>query len=391
MPDKRVTVWVQHFKDRSTLMLQWIDPDTGRRKSKSAGTAEPKEAEKARADLEYELNHGRYQEASRLTWERFRELFEAEYAAATRPCTQANFRATLDAFEALCQPGRLRSISERTISQFAAGLRERGCYGKKGAQPSTIQVRLQFLHTALNWAVDQKMLPGCPKFPSIKVPRKRPQPVPAESFERLLDKAPDDNMRAYLLSGWLAGLRLAEAAALEWEETDKAPWLDLARDRIVLPAKFVKAVEDQWIPLDPVLREALEKLPRYGPKVFRFVGHDGASITTAGISQRVAAIAKRAKVRLGMHSLRKGFGCRYAGKVPAQVLQRLMRHSDIKTTMDYYANIDAAVEAAVLGEQRNSMCNRDASSPNQETTIPNATLDSSEAYMHLDKPGAGPY
>jgi hypothetical protein len=51
-----------------------------------------------------------------------------------------------------------------------------------------------------------------------------------------------------------------------------------------------------------------------------------------------------------MHSLRKGFGCRYAAKVPAQVLQKLMRHSNIKTTMDYYANVDDAVEQAVLGQ-----------------------------------------
>jgi hypothetical protein len=55
-----------------------------------------------------------------------------------------------------------------------------------------------------------------------------------------------------------------------------------------------------------------------------------------------------------MRSLRKGFGCRYAGKVPAQVLQRLMRHANIKTTMDYYANVDEAVMAAVLGDKRNS-------------------------------------
>ena len=40
MPEKRVTVWVQRFPDRSYLMLQWLDPDTGRRKSKSAGTAD---------------------------------------------------------------------------------------------------------------------------------------------------------------------------------------------------------------------------------------------------------------------------------------------------------------------------------------------------------------
>src|SRR5262249_43409971 len=133
MPDQRVTVWVQHFKDRSTLMLQWLDPDTGQRKSRSARTNDPKEAEKARADLEYELNHGQYQEASRMTWDRFRELFETEYVATRRPHTQGNYRATLDSFETICQLNKLRSISERTISLFAAGLRE-----KKGAQPSTI-------------------------------------------------------------------------------------------------------------------------------------------------------------------------------------------------------------------------------------------------------------
>ena len=34
-----------------------------------------------------------------------------------------------------------------------------------------------------------------------------------------------------------------------------------------------------------------------------------------------------------------------------------MRHANIKTTLDYYANIDAAVEEAVLGAQRNSLSN----------------------------------
>jgi len=36
-----------------------------------------------------------------------------------------------------------------------------------------------------------------------------------------------------------------------------------------------------------------------------------------------------------------------------------MRHSNIKITMDYYANIDEAVEEAILGMQRNSL--RDSS------------------------------
>jgi integrase len=359
MSEKRVTVWVQHFKDRPHLVLQWTDPETGRRKSCSAKTSDPVKAEGARADLEYELTHGKYQEASRMTWEQFREKFEDEYVVAGRQDTQRNYQATLDLFESICNPQRLRSISERTISLFVAGLRKRPGRRNKdaGMMPSTIKVRLQFMHTALTWAVEQKMLPSVPRFPFIKVPKKDPQPVATEAFERLFEQA-DDAMRAYLLCGWLAGLRLSEAFALEWQPNERWPYVDFGRDRIVLPAGFVKAGKDQWVQLDPVLREALESLPQQGAKVFRFRDSRGNMLTASGVSQRVRYLAKLARVKLGMHALRRGFGCRYAGKVSAHVLQRLMRHANIKTTLDYYANIDDAVEEAVLGAQRNSLRNK---------------------------------
>jgi integrase len=69
--------------------------------------------------------------------------------------------------------------------------------------------------------------------------------------------------------------------------------------------------------------------------VFRFLDHAGKPIALSRISDRVTALAKRTGVRLTMHSLRKGFGCRYAGKVSAHVFQRLMRHANIKTSLDY--------------------------------------------------------
>jgi integrase len=223
-----------------------------------------------------------------------------------------------------------------------------------------------------------------PKFPKVKVPDRKPQPVALESFERLLAKAPDDNMRAYLLTGWLAGLRLNEAYLLEWDPTETAPWVDFARNRIVLPAGFVKALRDQWVPLDPVLKEALLALPRQGKRVFRFVdtrkGQLGRVIGAAAVSDRVTRLARRAGVRLTMHTLRKGFGCHYAGKVPAQVLQKLMRHTSIKATMDYYANVDAAVEAAVLGPQRNSSRNTPPTAAQTGTTANSANLDQNTTY-----------
>jgi integrase len=362
MPEKRVNVWVQAFKDRRHPMLQWIDPDTGRRESRSAGTDDEMAAEQKRADLEYELNHGCYQEASRMSWERFRELFEQEYAAGKRVATQDNFRHVLDAFEAVCNPRSLRTVSERTVSAFVAGLRKMKLRnGREGMKPLSIKVCLQFLRTALGWAVQQKLLPALPRFPAVKVPKKKPQAVAAESFERLLEKAPDEETRVFLLAGWLAGLRISEAMALEWEETREAPYLDFPRRRIWLPAEFVKGDEDQWVPLDPRLAEALLSLPRRGKKVFQLVSYKTKQrMTRGGMSMRVGHLARKAGVRLSMHSTRRGFLCRYAEKVPAQVLQKLARHANIKTTMDYYANVDDAVEAAVLGDQRNTSRNMPA-------------------------------
>src|SRR5262249_36335071 len=151
-------------------------------------------------------------------------------------------------------PTSLRAISERTLSRFTAAMRQRITRHKQPMQPISVKTHLLHVRTALRWAARLKLIPACPQLPSVKVPKKRPMPVPAESFERLLGKARDQQMRTFLLCGWLAGLRLNEALALEWAENEKAPWVDFERNRIWLPAEFVKAVEDQWVALDPTLR-----------------------------------------------------------------------------------------------------------------------------------------
>jgi hypothetical protein len=122
MSDKRIVVWVQRFPDRDNLVLQWHDPDTGKRRSQSAKTADEGEAEQARADLEYELNNGLHKQASAMSWDRFRELFEEEYAAHRRPETREVYANVFNLFEQVCSPRSLRSITERTVSAFAAGL-----------------------------------------------------------------------------------------------------------------------------------------------------------------------------------------------------------------------------------------------------------------------------
>ena len=79
-------------------------------------------------------------------------------------------------------------------------------------------------------------------------------------------------------------------------------------------------------------------------------------------------------------TLRRGFGCRYAGKVPAQILQKLMRHSNISITMMYYANVDDAVMDAVRGDEgaenaprRNARRNKSASGDQGQTATDGAS------------------
>jgi integrase len=356
MTENKITVWITWFKDRGSFVLQWRDPENPTKiKSKSAETDIRGTAEMKRTILEADLNRGFHKEASRMSWEKFRQLFLEQYVSGKRKNTQDNYAATFDAFERLCRPSSLRGVTALTISSFVGALRRQGGRGGGPAQESTIKVRLQFLHTALAWAVKKKMIPECPHFDSIKPPKRRPQAVPVESFERLIAKTPDEPTRVFLLAGWLAGLRLAEACQLEWEETDKAPYLDLARDRIILPAGFVKGCEDQWVPLDRQLRAALLALPRSGRKVFHFVDQRNGKLKSLPrsiiVSHRISELAKKAGVRLTMKSLRRGFGCYWAARVPAQVLQKLMRHANIKTTMDYYVNVDRAAEEAILGRE----------------------------------------
>src|SRR5262249_17427186 len=138
---KRIVVWVQHFADRPYLMLQWHDPVTGKRKSKSAETNNPKDAELKRADLEADLNHGRYQEPSKLEWDKFRELFEQEYLPGVRPRSQEKYNTVLDVFEQIINPARLSNITDRTISLFVKGMRERKQQRTKkvGLAPMTIK------------------------------------------------------------------------------------------------------------------------------------------------------------------------------------------------------------------------------------------------------------
>jgi integrase len=336
MNDERLTVYVLKPKDRPFLKLEWVEPSTGIRRSKTTGTVDVREAEKKRSDLEYELNHGLHREPSKMPWQTFRELYEEEKLAGAREATKLKAGYVFDAFEELAHPRTLGTINERTLSKYAVQLRE------KEYKPATIQGHLAYLRAALRWAADQKLIPTAPKVVMPKVPKKKTiRKIVAEEFERLLAVAPG-GWGAFLQTAWYTGMRRNEMLDLTWNSENGRPWVDFGQGRIWIPAAYNKSDADQWIPLHPELAAILQAQRQARGKLFAL------STSPREVSRKFGQLAKKAGLRISLHDLRRSFGSRYASVVPAPVLQRLMRHADIKTTLAFYTDVDDALEAAIL-------------------------------------------
>lgn len=336
MPEKRVTVYILQPKDRPFFKLEWVEPETGRRRSVSAKTADEKEAEQARADKEYELNNGLHAERSRMPFGRFRELYEEEKLSGVREATRKKAGYVFDAFEELARPKTLGDVTERTLSRYVTRLRE------NQYRPATIQGHLAYLRAALRWAADQKFITAAPKVTMPKAPKTlNVRKITAEEFERLLAVAPDDGWATFLRTAWYTGMRRNEMLDLTWDGAGGKPRVDLAEKKIWIPAAYNKSDADQWLPIHPDLAEILRERRQPRGKLFSL------ACTPMEVSRKFSRLAKKACLKMTLHDIRRSFGSRYAAVVPAPVLQRLMRHADIKTTLKFYTNVDDVLGEAI--------------------------------------------
>ena len=352
--DAPITVWLMEPGTRRYYEAQWIDPDTRSRKTRSLRTDDPREAERKRQWYEDRLNAGLPVDDVNMPWKEFRERFLSEHAGGLRERSREKFETVFGSLEKVCAPPTVRAIDARCLAKFTKDMRERKLRGGKvGLAPWTQKNYLMALSTALTWAREQGFVSIVPTMPAVRVPKLRPKPVDPSDYEKLVKAAPEGPWRVLLLVAWAAGLRASEAYQLRWSEGDgDFPWVDLGNGgRIWVPAKFSKAWEDQWMPLHPELRAALLAMDRReDERVFWFRSQYGENkeIKRRGVSRAISDFAAKAGVRLGLQKLRRGFGCRLASKVPAAVLQRLMRHASIKTTMEFYASAeDAALREAI--------------------------------------------
>jgi len=335
------------------LMLRWRDPVSGRRRAKSSGTTKAKEAERLAGELEKELQAGRDTAPSKITWGEFLRL-HAERLADNPEGTQDAYRYALGHVTRVLNPDRLARLTTATLTAFVAKLR------KEAMKPSTIARHLRHVKAALRWAGEQGYLAAVPKIPMPKTPGKmKGRPISGEEFDRLLLATPKvrkhdaPNWQRLLTGLWLSGLRLGEAVALSWDDGPFQIDLSGRHPAFRIQGDAQKSGRAEICPATPDFAEwLLAETPegeRSG-KVFPLPSgrsQTGQTVTAIGLRAGVVVDPETGKTA-SAHDLRRSFGTRWAKRVMPAVLQRLMRHASVQTTMAYYVALDADDVAAGL-------------------------------------------
>jgi integrase len=370
-----IKVNVVEFGDRRHYQMQYVDPLTGRKKTRSTGISKTglkrdrTEAERVAAKWEAELREGRYCDPCKTSWDQFRNRYESEVLPSLAEGTDKKVFTVFNSVAKLLSPSKLKDLTAERLSYYQSKLRERE------ASESTIESYLGHLQAALKWAVDIGLLDSLPK---IKRPRRakkskvmKGRPITGEEFDRMIGKIPSvvgeersASWKFYLRGLWLSGLRLEESLELWWDREDRLR-VDLSGKHplFIVKGEHEKGNKDRHLPMAPEFAEFLFDVPKnqrvgrvFTPKPAR---QHGERLSTDCVSRTISEVGEAAKVKVNTDAkgavkyasaqdLRRSFGERWAPRVMPQVLMELMRHESIETTLRYYVGRNAQATADIL-------------------------------------------
>ncbi len=385
---ERIRVYVFRSNQREHLLMQFLDPLSGKKKTRTCGTANRREALKAAAVWESELQQGRWQSPSKVTWADFRERYENEVLPGLARTTGLKVGTVLDTVERLVSPRLLRDMTADRLSTLQSKLRDEVLRLEKDSEghvvkvhkrsENTIDGHLAHLRAALQWAANIGLLEACPKIMRPKRAKKstvmKGRPITTEEFERMLVKVSAvvgaeaaRSWEHYLRGLWLSGLRLKESLDLYWDRDDKL-CVDLSgrRPDAANPCGPGKGQPRPCAPDRPGLRcfpVGDSRGRPHGAGVRPDVAEGPRATTHCGARrpgrvqdwrEKAGVVVNTGKRKFASaHDLRRSFGERWASKVMPQVLRELMRHESIDTTMRFYVGRNAETTAdAVWGSLR---------------------------------------
>jgi integrase len=189
-----------------------------------------------------------------------------QYRASTRRTNGPRFRILTTFFG----PHRLDEINTDLVETFR---RKRHA---AGAKPGTINRDFALLRRMLNIAYDWALLRQKPdlRIKGLKeAPREFTPPTP-QDLEKLLDacgRSRNKDLRDIALTALFTGMRLSEVLHLQWSD------INMPRNEVRVVSRethMTKSNRSRSVPLNPRLKEALQRRRRGEDAEYVFVGRD---------------------------------------------------------------------------------------------------------------------
>ncbi len=299
---------------------------------------------------------------------RVSELFSEvlKYVGATlEPGTFAIYRTTFAHFRRSAGNPLLPSLTPRDIDKYKI---ER----LAAVAPATVNIELRTLKSAFRMGIRWNMLRKSP-FEGVslaRLPEREPAYFGREEFQRLLDTIREPWLRDVVLFAAVTGMRQGEILSLRWDQVDFRARVA----RLSSSASFrTKTGKRRSVPLGDTAVQVLRA---------RESGHEsGIVFTLRGrpMLRRWVTTKLRRYVReigldrrLNFHSLRTSFASWLAlDGVSIYQISKLLGHSDVKITQEYYAHLEPAelhdvVDRISFSPRRPPLDNTQEDSPQRE-------------------------
>lgn len=246
--------------------------------------------------------------------------------AGRSPRTIASYRSTMASF-----PEPLTCTLEDAEAWWAE---------QDGKSQPTRQRQLNTLRSFYKWAVAFDLVERDPtrRIPSPKQGRRLPRPISRSDLKRAMDAA-DADLRRALALGAYAGLRVSEAADLDWRH------VDLESRRIYIRGKGDK---DRVLALGPLLYD--EIAPNTGGNV---VSAGGKAYSGDTLQRRVNRLFERLGIDATFHKLRARFATvALAESGNLLAVSRALGHSSPATTAIYALTSDEDLDRIAVAVER---------------------------------------
>lgn len=358
------------YQRRSEGRQRWVaalrDPETGKRLERYAKSQ--REAYALLEQMKSDIRQGTLVAASHQTTGNYLQgWFEHIQKQAVRPTTYLKqesllTRAILPAIGHI----QLQKLAPQHIQQF---------YSEKlgeGWKPGSIRNLHKILHKALGNAVRWKLVSRnvCDLVTLPRQLRHKPQTLTKEQIVRLLQASRGHPLEPLIVLALTTGMRHGEIAALRWsainfearilqvERTvtyisghgyiEGEPKTEKSKRSIVLPRFVIHALERCRLSQE-VTRLEVGNLWRDRDLVFsNLYGDYRHPAATIKAFHRLLASAGLPRMRI--HDLRHSAATLLimVMKMPANLVQELLGHDDIETTLGLYTHADTEMQRAMM-------------------------------------------